>query len=168
MAAWTTTPRTWSVGETVTAANMNAQLRDFANAFGAWGSYTPTWGATSAPTIGSGGTITGGYSQIQKTVNFRVGVTFGTGTTFGSGNYTLTIPVTTGSGLSFWSFLGYALQSSTGYQLTLDVNGGSSTAVLNYQSSTAGVKTRVSPTAPVTWTNASGNGFWFSGTYEAA
>lgn len=166
MAVWTTTPRSWSVGETVTAANMNAQIRDFANAFGAWGSYTPTWGATSAPAIGNG-SITGAYAQIQKTVHFRLGVTFGTTTTFGSGNYTLTIPTTAASGLSFWSFLGYALQTST-YQLTLDVNGGSSTAALNYQSSTAGVKTRVSPTAPVTWTATAGNGFSFHGEYEAA
>lgn len=166
MAAWTTTPRSWSVGETVTAANMNAQIRDFANAFGAWGSYTPTWGASSAPAIGNG-TISGGYSQIQKTVHFRVGVTFGTTTTFGTGNYTLTIPTTAGSGLNIWSFLGYALQTST-YQLTMDVNGGSTAAAMNYQSTLAGVKTRVSPTAPVTWTAVAGNGFWFSGMYEAA
>jgi hypothetical protein len=97
-----------------------------------------------------------------------VGVSFGTSTTFGTGNYTLTLPVATSSGIPYWSWAGYGLQVTTAYTLSLDVNGGSSTAVINYQSTTAGAKTRVSPTAPVTWTAVAGYGFWFSGSYVTA
>ena len=167
MGNFTTTPRTVSVGQENTAAGYNTHQRGLAEAFGAWTSYTPTWGSTgTAPAIGSG-TLIGFWTQVQKTVLFRVGVTFGGTTTFGTGNYTLTLPVAPSSSLPYWSWIGYGLQSST-YQLTLDANGGSATAVMNYQSSTAGVKTRVGATAPVTWTATSGNGFWFSGSYETA
>ena len=168
MGVWTSTPLDASAGSVLTAAQWDATVRDGFNAFGAMTSYTPTWGSSgTAPTIGNG-TVIGAYSQIQKTVFFRCGVTFGTTTTFGTGNYTLTLPTAPSSGIPYWSFLGYALQGGNAYTLTFDVNGGSSTAALNYQSSLVGLKTRVTPTAPLTWTATTNNGFWFSGTYEAA
>lgn len=168
MGVWTSTPLDASAGSVLTAAQWDATVRDGFNAFGAMTSYTPTWGSSgTAPVIGNG-TVIGAYSQIQKTVFFRLGVTFGTSTTFGTGNYTLTLPVAPSSGIPYWSWLGYGLQGGTGYHLTLDANGGSATAVMNYQSSTAGAKTRVGATAPVTWTAVAGNGFWFSGCYEAS
>lgn len=167
MAAWTTATRTWASGEVLTAVNMNAQLRDFANAFGAWGSYTGAWTSSgTAPAIGNG-SIPSAYAQIQKTIHFRTGVTFGTSTTFGTGNYVLAAPVAPGSGQPYWSWVGYALQGGTGYVLTLDCNSGATTPVLNYQSALTGAKTRVGATAPVTWTAVAGNGFWASGSYEA-
>jgi hypothetical protein len=168
MGVWTGTPHEATAGARIYAADWNGTVRDGFEAFGADTAYTPTWGSSgTAPAIGNG-SIIGAYSQIQKRVFFRVGVTFGTTSTFGTGNYTLTLPVAPSSGIPYWSFLGYALQGGNAYTLTLDVNGGSTSAALNYQSSLVGLKTRVTPTAPLTWTATTGNGFWFSGTYEAA
>lgn len=58
MAAYTGTPRTWTAGETVTAALMNSDVRDpLAALAGAWTSYTPT--------LAQGGT-----GNISKTVTY--------------------------------------------------------------------------------------------------
>lgn len=165
MGVWTGTPFEAVAGSRIYAADWNGTVRDGFEAFGAWTSYTPTWGSTgTAPAIGNGSLI-GAYTQIQKTVFFRVGVTFGSSTTFGTGNYTLTLPVAPSSSSPYWSWVGYGLNGGTAYRLSLDVNGGSSTAVLNYQSATTGAMTRVGQTAPVTWATA-GNGFWFNGVFE--
>jgi hypothetical protein len=168
MGVWTGTPHEATAGARIYAADWNGTVRDGFEAFGAWTSYTPTWGSTgTAPAIGNG-TLVGGYTQIQKTVFFRVGCTFGTSTTFGTGNFTLTLPVTPSSGSPYWAWSGMGLQGGTVYTLMGLANGGSSTATLYYQSATTGASTRVGATAPVTWTAVANNGFWFSGTYEAA
>ena len=169
MGVWTSTPHDATAGAVLTAAQWDATVRDGFNAFGAMTTYTPTWGSSgTAPAIGNG-SIIGAYSQIQKSVTcFVVGVTFGTSTTFCTGTYTLTLPVAPVSTIPYWSWSGYGLQVTTAYELKLDVNGGSSTAVINYQSATTGAKTRVGATAPVTWTAVAGYGFWFSGSYVTA
>jgi len=95
MGSWTTAIRTWAAGETVTAANMNAQIKDFASAFGAFTSYTPTWTASgTAPAIGNG-TLTGRYLRVQNLVMFTISQTMGSSTTYGTGLYSWTLPVTT-------------------------------------------------------------------------
>lgn len=92
--AWTS-PSTWVAGAVVTAAQLNAQVRDNFKAIGdPWTSYTPTWTAsTTNPTIGNG-TLLGSYSQAGKLVHFRIRVTFGSTSTVGSGTYFWTLPVT--------------------------------------------------------------------------
>lgn len=93
MATWTTATRTWAAGETLTAANMNAQIRDFANGFGAWNSYTPTLTQSAAVTK----TVNyAKYIQIQKTVicNVYLSVT-AAGTTANA--ITVTLPVAAAS-----------------------------------------------------------------------
>ena len=165
MAAWTTTPRTWSVGETVTAANMNAQIRDFANAFGAWASYTVAWGSSgTAPAIGNG-TIAGAYSQVQKTVMFRAQMTTGSTSTYGTGAYSITLPPTQSTGQTQ---VGQAVAfdtSATFYYrgaLLLFGAGTVRTQFVDGAASTAGWNSSV----PFTW--ATGDMASFSGTYEAS
>lgn len=164
---YTSTPKTWA-SEAMTSTDLNAYVRDPIAALDTWTSYTPTWASTgTAPAI-LNGTLVGRYTQVLKTCFFAVGVTIGSTTTFGTGNYTLTLPLTPSSVVPYWSWLGYGLTGGTSYQLTLDANGGSATAAMNYQSSTAGAKTRVGQTAPATWAAVANNGFWFSGSFMVA
>ena len=93
MAAWTSTPRTWTVGETVTAANMNANIRDFANGFGAWATYTPSLSGFTSVTA----TTTGYYTQVQKTATVRCSVTINTVTTLGTSAITVGLPANASS-----------------------------------------------------------------------
>ena len=165
MPAWTTSPRTWSVGETVTAANLNAQLRDMQNAFGAWTSYTPSWTAsTTNPVIGNG-TIVGAYTQVQKTVWYRAQITMGSTTTYGSGVYSLSLPVTHGTS-SNQIVEAVAFDTSTGFYyrgLTVLFTAGTiRTQFVDAAGSTSGW----TPTVPFTW--ASGDIYMVSGCYEAA
>lgn len=164
---FTSTPKTWSAGA-LTSTDLNAYVRDPIEALGTWTSYSPTWASSGTAVALGNGTLVGAYTQVYKTVFFYAGVTFGTTTTFGTGTYTLTLPVTPSSSVPYWSWLGYGLTGGSSYQLTMDANGGSATAVMNYQSSTAGVKTRVGQTAPASWAATAGNGFWFSGSFLAA
>lgn len=86
-------PRTWVVGEVVSAAVMNQEIRDqFNSMFGAWTAYTPTWtAATSNPALGNG-TILGRYMKIGRTVLCDIILTAGSTTTYGSGAYSIGMP----------------------------------------------------------------------------
>lgn len=165
MAAWTTTPRTWSVGETVTAANMNAQLRDFANAFGTWASYTPTW--TASTTSPTNTTLVGAYMQVQKTITFRAQGTAAASFTAGSGAYSVAIPAAATSA-SNQVVPGLVFDSSSGfyYRGIGHIVSSQSTigrgAFVDGAGSTAGF----SNTVPMTW--AVSDMWEFTGTYEAA
>lgn len=88
-------PRTWVVGEVVSAAIMNQEVRDqFNSFFAAWTSYTPTLGsAGTAPVLGNG-TLTGQYMKIGRTVHMSLTLTVGSTTTFGSSNLNFTLPAT--------------------------------------------------------------------------
>ncbi|MFJ2568185.1 hypothetical protein ACIO02_35570 [Streptomyces sp. NPDC087568] len=86
-------PKTWVVGEVVTAALLNQEIRDQFNSFFAtWTTYTPTWTSSgTAPNIGNG-SVTGRYLKIGRTVFCTINLVAGTTTTFGSGNYTFGLP----------------------------------------------------------------------------
>lgn len=89
----TTAPRTWVVGETVTAAMLNQEIRDQLNSFfGAWTAYTPAWTATTtAPVLGNG-TISGLYMKVGRTCHVQIQLTAGSSTTFGAGTYGFGVP----------------------------------------------------------------------------
>lgn len=71
--SWTD-PRTWTAGETVTAAEMNAHVRDNFKALGdPQGSYSPTSGNW---TLGNG-SLSGTYNQAGKLVFFSISLTLG-------------------------------------------------------------------------------------------
>ncbi|MER7806174.1 hypothetical protein [Streptomyces sp900116325] len=81
-------PKTWVVGETVSAALLNSEIRDqFNSIFDAWTPYTPAWIAEigSAPSLGNG-TLVGDYLKVGRRVDFRVLLTWGSTTTGGGPN----------------------------------------------------------------------------------
>lgn len=88
-------PRTWVVGEVVSAAILNQEIRDQLNEmFAAWTTYTPAWSAaTTQPNIGNG-VLTGRYIKVGRTCHFSIRQTNGSTTTYGSGGYLWTLPAT--------------------------------------------------------------------------
>ncbi len=92
--AWTS-PRTWVAGAVVTAAQLNAHLRDNLQALlpldaTAWTSYTPTLIQSGAVTK----TVTyAHYTQVGKWVRFEVKLTV-TGTGTATNAITVSLPVT--------------------------------------------------------------------------
>lgn len=91
-------PRTWVVGEVVTAALLNQEIRDqITSMLDTWTSYTPTWtAATTNPSLGNG-TIVGRYIKIGRTCTAVIKLTMGSTTTYGSGLYRFGIPFTSAS-----------------------------------------------------------------------
>jgi hypothetical protein len=88
-------PRTWVVGEVVSAAIMNQEIRDqFNSMFGAWTAYTPSWTSSgTAPSLGNG-TIIGRYMKFGRTVVCHINLVTGSTTTYGSGSYNFSLPFT--------------------------------------------------------------------------
>jgi hypothetical protein len=86
-------PRTWVVGEVVTAALLNQEIRDQINSMlAAWTSFTPTWtAATTNPTLGAG-TLVGRYMKIGRTVQYHINLTTASDTTYGAGGYSFALP----------------------------------------------------------------------------
>lgn len=164
------TPRTWVVGEVVTAAYMNAEIRDqWLDLIAPWVSYTPVWGSTgTAPSLGAGGVIVGWHKDIGKKCTALFEITFGAATTFGTGTYTWTVPHTAKNPAGSTSTLNY-LGSARGhgadwYAGTVGVARGTNLARI-YSHLAA---TEWSATAPVTWTASATRYISGEVTYEIA
>lgn len=101
MGVLNTTPRTWVSGETVTALEMNTEIRDAITTMeAAWSSWTPAWtAATTNPAIGNG-TIVGRWNRVGKTVDYTVVVTAGSTTTFGTGSMQFSLPTAAVGGVN--------------------------------------------------------------------
>ncbi|MFB6618796.1 MULTISPECIES: hypothetical protein [Bacteria] len=85
-------PKTWIVGETVTAALLNQEIRDqFNSMFDAWTTYTPTWTATTNPALGNG-VLTGRYLKVGRKCLADIRLEMGSTTTYGSGAYAFSVP----------------------------------------------------------------------------
>ena len=155
MATWTTTVKDWTAGEELTAAALDAQLRDFAGSFGAFGSFTPTLTAsTTNPTLGTGSTSSGRYGQTQKTVRGYFDITFGTsGTAAGSGTYNIALPVSASSNYNGQSIGRATLFDSSGSSYgIIDIIPTGATAVLRYAATWPfGTLTSVTHAAPWAW-----------------
>lgn len=100
-------PRTWSVGETVTAVYMNTEIRDqFTSMFAAWSLWSPTWLAEggAAPTLGNG-QLVGRYLKVGRTVDWALQLTWGSTTAAGGGgggeNWMFGLPAVPATGFSF-------------------------------------------------------------------
>ena len=163
--AWST-PRTWSTGELVTAAIMNAHVRDNLNAafplgVDAWTVYTPT---LTNITLGNG-ILIGKYHRVGRTIHFRIKLTWGT-TTSSSGNHIFRLPVAPHADYTINAHVanltlhdsGTAVWNGTGF-----ITSGSD-FLASYKSDTAA--TGVTATLPFTWTV--NDQIFISGTYEAA
>jgi len=160
MAVYTATPKDWANGTTPQDTDFDAHLRDFALAFGAWNSYTPTLGAW---TLGNG-TVYGRYIQVQKTVLFKCGFTFGSTSAAAASSPTLTLPVTA-AGTGDPSITGRVIDNGTAYYHPFPVFASTTTIGL-YFPGTNGQWVVPSTTVPFTWTT--GDSFHFAGSYEAA
>ncbi|MFE9738805.1 hypothetical protein [Streptomyces sp. NPDC006477] len=160
------TPRTWVVGEVVTAAYMNAEIRDqWLDVLAAWVTYTPVWTASVNPSLGNG-SIVGRSKKIGRLVNFQIDLTMGTTTTYGTGAWSITLPfqaaASSGSRVGNAQALG---GSRFGGQVIVSPGASgvgaffpASSAVSNYSSAAAAV--------PFAW--ASGNELRITGVYESA
>lgn len=163
--AWNT-PLTWVAGAALTAAQLNAQVRDNMKAIGdAWGAYAPLWTASTNPAIGNG-TIAGRYRQIGQTVDFRVVITMGSTTTYGTGQWSVSLPVASvAAGVQ--DVIGEAIIGGGFYPVHGRIATGTSSVLLYCDPTTAGGFMRtVSSTTPAAW--ASGASLVVQGTYEAA
>lgn len=154
--AWTS-PRTWVAGEVVSAALMNAHLRDNLKALGdSWTSYTPTMANWST----GNGTLTGSYLNTGKLVIFRVKLTAGSTTSF-SGAPTFTLPVTAVSTRCLAATCNYFDSSASAYAGGWAFNSSTTVMLLRNDASAA-----LSSTVPFTW--ATSDELLIHGTYEAA
>ncbi|MBC3989326.1 hypothetical protein H8N00_10625 [Streptomyces sp. AC563] len=163
----TTTPRTWVVGETVTAALMNTEIRDqFNSFFGAWTTYTPTWtGTSSNPSVGNGNLI-GRYLKVGRTVTVHVNLVPGSTSTYGAGNYNFTLPATAAnSGCTYMGNAHLLGGARWGGQWLVSPN--ATQAGPTFPAGTADTRVALmSPTAPETL--AAGAQLRMTVTYEAA
>lgn len=162
----TTTPRTWSSGETPTGNTFNTEIRDqFNSMFDAWTAYTPVWTATGTNPVLNNGTSAGRYLKIGRTCYVSGLVTSGSTTTYGSGSYIFSLPFASASagvvqlgvarvsGASTWIGQCYA-------------NAGATTVGITTNAAASSAGANVTPTVPETW--AAGATWRFSLTYQTA
>lgn len=167
MAVYTTASHTWAVGETVTAANMNAQIRDLINGFGVFSTYVPVVAGFTTVTT----TVSGRYLQIQKLVAFEVQVQLSAVTTLGSSTITVTLPVAATASLPTQNQSGTAQFRTnagvfTGGVITIGASGTTFTVLIAVPAAANPNLSRWTGAAPAG--QVVGDIWSFSGTYEAA
>jgi hypothetical protein len=131
--AWTT-PRTWVTGELVTAALLNAHIKDNLNAafpvaVDAWTSYTPTLAQGATGNISK--TVT--YAKYMKvgrmvTVNILLAVT-GTGTA--SNFVSVSLPFTAAQAGNLIAGAGWISASSVNYTGAAAINSTTTAAIID-------------------------------------
>jgi hypothetical protein len=165
-------PKTWVVGETVSAALINQEIRDQWNSvLGAWSTYTPGWFAETGtnPTLGNG-TLTGRYLKVGRTVDWVVQLTWGSTTAAGSGgsseNWMFGLPAAPAAGFT------QRIVNVDAYNGSLHYSGNAIYATTNggvfrtLVSNRADTNTVWDSTAPFVW--AASHILYASGRYEAA
>lgn len=165
----TTTPRTWVVGEVVTAALLNQEIRDqFNSFFGAWSSYTPTWTAATTNPVLNNGVLVGRYMKIGRTIQYHINLIPGSTTTFGSGGYSFDLPATSANAGASYVGNSHLLAGGTRYagQNVVSPNA-STTSPFFPTNSTTTTLSQMSPTVPIN-PLASGHQLRITGVYEAA
>lgn len=94
----------------------------------AWATYTPTWtGATTNPTLGTGGQIKGRYRRFGYNIEGRIELVVGTGATAGSGIYYFSLPpgvtaATPVTGVSYAVGAGWVYSTTNIYAATASIN----------------------------------------------
>ncbi|MEV0113293.1 hypothetical protein AB0H77_08600 [Streptomyces sp. NPDC050844] len=170
----TVSPRTCLVGEVVTAALLNGEIRDqFNSMFGAWSTWSPTWGADggAAPTLGNG-TLTGRYLKVGRTVDWVLQLTWGSTTAPGGGggneNWWFGLPALPATGFTYRIAQGDAYDASSGlhYGATAIYNTGNGGCVKTFVASQGTATPVLDSLAPFTW--AASDILYAAGRYEAA
>jgi hypothetical protein len=146
-----------NVALTSTAAELNLLHGNL----GAWTSYVPT---LTNVTLGTGGTKSGYYCQIGKTVHFRVKFTLGTSGAL-TGQMAISLPVAVNSDISYYQSIatGGGFNGADFFNIYIITDG------KTYVQLTDGATSKLYPTSatnPFTWANT--HSFTMSGTYEAA
>lgn len=159
--ALNSTPRTWVAAETVTAAELNAEIRDAVTGIqAAWTAYTPT---TTGITLGNG-TVTGRWLRIGKTVDFQCVFTFGS-TSAVTASPTFTLPATAQT--TGWYAAESTAYNTTNYWPIAGVCDTTARVICRVWNGTAGLNfSAISSTIPFTW--ATGHILTVQGRYEAA
>lgn len=160
--AWNT-PSTWLSGAVLTAAQLNAQLRDNMKAIGdPWTAYTPALGGI----VLGNGTLAARYALAGKMVHWSVTLTFGTTTSF-VGNFQIGLPpgASTRAGLKGRSPLGRAVlfDSSTSSIRMWDVAYGDAVNLAYLCDVNGSIAHATSP-----WTWANGDSIELNACHEAA
>lgn len=137
---------------------------------GAWTSYTPVLTAdTTSPTLGTGGTAVGAYTQIGKTVFYNFRFTFGSsGVAAGSGLYRVSVPVvpayTVGGSVAGSTLYMFDNSAATMWNAGFMQLSAGSIAYISYGAGTANQGVG----AALPWTWAASDRLWGSMIYEAA
>ncbi|MFF3558674.1 hypothetical protein ACFYXS_01305 [Streptomyces sp. NPDC002574] len=141
------------MGEVVTAVLLNQEIRDqIGSMLAAWTSYTPTWTATSNPSLGNG-TITGLYMKVGRTCHVQFQLSTGSTTTYGSGSYIIGVPFTSASsGLVSMGAARFGLTDGWFGVVTLGSNS-SGANVIFPATATNTRAANASPTGPEIWAN---------------
>lgn len=149
------TPATWAAGAILTAAQLNAQVRDNFKAIGDPSTaYTPTWTSTgTAPVIGNG-SMTGGYNVAGKRLWLWIQLTAGSTTTFGTGSWIFGLPAGLVLAPGAWNFQANAIDTSAGGIYPLFGRPSSGGIALRALPTTAGNPlASINNTTPFTWAN---------------
>jgi hypothetical protein len=165
--AYPATPKTWVAGDVLTAAQMNAELRDallaaFPLSVNAWTTYTPTLTQSGAVTK----TVTyGKYQRVGRMITAAVLLSC-TGAGTAANAILAGLPVTAATPANVAIGSGWILDASTSnlYKAVIEVN--SSTTVLFRPTST--VNNDKLGEAVMTAALAAGDLITFTATYESA
>lgn len=169
--AWTT-PKTWTAGSVLTAAELNEQIRDnFGAAFvtptdptAAWTAFTPTLSGGWA--LGNS-TYVATYMKIGRQVTFSAVITVGSSATKGT-TLTAALPVTAASASGLVGIRCWGEDAGTA-DFMFDHYDTTTTTITfgsHFVSGTTVLLANVTSTAPFTW--ATGDKIGYGGTYEAA
>ncbi|MCG0061746.1 hypothetical protein L0F81_00330 [Streptomyces tricolor] len=158
-------PRTWVVGETVSAVMLNQEIRDqFNSMFAAWTVYAPTWTASTNPSLGNG-TLNGRYFKLGRLVVAEVTLFPGSTTTYGSGSWAFSLPVTSATKSTTSLVLARMFDQSASANYPGSGQIGSNDTAARFIAA-AGNTANVSATSPFTW--AAGDECRITMVYESA
>ncbi|MFF5421794.1 hypothetical protein [Streptomyces misionensis] len=161
-------PRTWVVGEVVTAAIQNAEIRDqFLDLIAGGTAYTVAWTSTGTAPATNNGTLTGRYKLVGKMCDATIKFTAGTTTAYGTGNWMFSLPFAASSSADWVgrAFAGDLSVGAAGYSQGTAYVAASSTTAGPYFGNTAGAQ-NATATVPQTWAN--GDRLWITIRYETA
>ena len=127
-----------------------------------WFNFTPSW---TGITVGSGGTNKGTYTQIGKTVHFKVQVILGTSPSVATSS-ALILPITANSDLGVTGLIGLCDYRDTGSDNFLGMI--DRAGVLRYPGVSGSVVIRATITAIVPFTWAATDEIYVDGTYDIA
>lgn len=154
----------YAAGDVLTAAQMNS-IGEAWSTYGSTASFTAVSGGLN---LGSGGSWSAYYCQVNKIVFVRGRITWGsTSRNLGSGAYRIALPVTAKSTAAGNTFgYGYCLQGSAAKPAFILAPNTSNVAIYSFDFTLGALSEVTSSTAPFTFGN--GDIIDFNFCYEAA